>query len=251
MAEKIVLDAGHGGRDYGAVYDGRKEKDDNLKLTIETGEKLKNAGFHVFYTRKADIYYTPYERAASANREEADLFLSIHRNAYSEPDQVSGIVSCIYDANGVQSEIAKKLNENLEEIGFAYQKVEIRPNLVVLRRTNMPAILLQVGYLDSEEDNRLFDESIDKIADAIVDAVLAFMKPEKKEMYHVQVGLFRIESNAEKLLQDLLAEDFSAFISFEEGYYMVLAGKFEELQEAVKLEKKLRDYAYATMIVKR
>lgn len=78
MAYKIVLDAGHGGEDPGAVYKDRKEKDDNLKLTLAVGKILEENGVDVVYTRTTDIYQTPFEKAKAANEAGADfLFLFI------------------------------------------------------------------------------------------------------------------------------------------------------------------------------
>ena len=63
MAYKIVLDAGHGGEDPGAVYKDRKEKDDNLKLALAVGRILEDNGVDVVYTRTTDVYQTPFEKA--------------------------------------------------------------------------------------------------------------------------------------------------------------------------------------------
>ena len=63
MAYKIVLDAGHGGTDPGAVYNGRNEKDDNLALAEAVGKILEDNGVNVVYTRTEDIYQTPFEKA--------------------------------------------------------------------------------------------------------------------------------------------------------------------------------------------
>lgn len=60
MAYKIVLDAGHGGEDPGAVYKDRKEKDDNLKLALAVGRILEDNGVDVVYTRTTDVYQTPF-----------------------------------------------------------------------------------------------------------------------------------------------------------------------------------------------
>ena len=79
MAYKIVLDAGHGGEDPGAVYKDRKEKDDNLKLTLAVGKILEENGVDVVYTRTTDIYQTPFEKAKAANEAGADFFISFHR----------------------------------------------------------------------------------------------------------------------------------------------------------------------------
>ena len=62
MAYKIVLDAGHGGTDPGAIYKERKEKDDNLELTRAVGKILEDNGIDVVYTRTTNVYQTPFEK---------------------------------------------------------------------------------------------------------------------------------------------------------------------------------------------
>ena len=75
---RVILDAGHGGYDNGAQYDGRKEKDDNLRLTLAVGQILEQNGVPVSYTRKSDIYQSPSEKARLGNESGADiLFLFI------------------------------------------------------------------------------------------------------------------------------------------------------------------------------
>jgi len=78
----VVLDPGHGGKDPGAIgYKGLKEKRIVLDVALRVGRILKKKGIHVVYTRKDDQYLTLEERTLIANREEADLFVSIHANS--------------------------------------------------------------------------------------------------------------------------------------------------------------------------
>ena len=77
----VVLDAGHGGANPGAVYEGRQEKDDALALTLAVGAILEEQGVDVYYTRTTDIYESPYQKAEEGNRTGADYFVSIHRNS--------------------------------------------------------------------------------------------------------------------------------------------------------------------------
>ena len=77
----IFLDAGHGGSDPGAVYNGRQDMDDPLALALAVGEILKSYGFNVIYSRTEDIYESPYQKAAKGNASGADIFISIHRNS--------------------------------------------------------------------------------------------------------------------------------------------------------------------------
>ena len=76
MAYSIMLDAGHGGQDPGAVYKGRQEKDDNLKLALAVGKILESNGINVLYTRTTDVYQTPFEKAQLANQAKVDYFIS-------------------------------------------------------------------------------------------------------------------------------------------------------------------------------
>lgn len=70
MPYSIMLDAGHGGRDPGAVYNGRQEKDDTLALTLAVGEILQERGIDVLYTRTTDVYESPYQKAMEATKPE-------------------------------------------------------------------------------------------------------------------------------------------------------------------------------------
>ena len=79
MAATIVIDAGHGGSDGGATYNGRLEKDDNLRLALAVGDLLEQRGYRVVYTRTEDKFDSPVEKARIANRSGADYFVSFHR----------------------------------------------------------------------------------------------------------------------------------------------------------------------------
>ena len=103
MPVSIMLDAGHGGRDPGAVYNGRQEKDDVLKLVLAIGEILQNSGIDVEYTRTTDIYETPFQKATEANEAGVDFFISIHRN--SSP--LGGKYQCTVGDSWVQGSRSK------------------------------------------------------------------------------------------------------------------------------------------------
>lgn len=168
----VILDAGHGGSDFGAVYQGRREKDDNLALTLAVGDLLAQAGVDVLYTRTTDIYETPTAKAQEGNASGADYFISIHRNSSPIPNQYTGIESLVYNRNSTAAGIARNINRNLEAIGFANQGINERPNLAVLRRTRMPAVLVEAGFINNDNDNALFDAQFDAIAQAIADGIL-------------------------------------------------------------------------------
>ena len=167
-----MLDAGHGGRDPGAVYNGRQEKDDTLALTLAVGEILQERGVDVLYTRTTDIYESPYQKAMEANAAGVDFFVSIHRNSYPTDNAVSGVESLVYDKSGIKLEMAENINSQLESVGFINLGVKARPGLVVLRRTQMPAGLVEVGFINSDTDNAIFDDNFNDIALAIAEGIL-------------------------------------------------------------------------------
>ncbi|MCI9018203.1 MAG: N-acetylmuramoyl-L-alanine amidase [Lachnospiraceae bacterium] len=172
MATKIVVDAGHGGSNPGAVYQGRRESDDALRLAMAVGKILEANGYDVTYTRTSDVTQSVGQKAAIANEEGADLFVSIHRNAGEYPGQYSGIQTLIYDDSGIKKQIAENIDANLEALGFRNAGVSIRPNLVVLNSTQMPALLVEAGFIDSDTDNRLFDSRFQAMAQAIADGIM-------------------------------------------------------------------------------
>ena len=169
---RITLDAGHGGSDPGAVYKGRQEKDDTLDLTLAVGDILKKNGIDVYYTRTTDEYETPFKKATDANNSGADLFVSIHRNSSENPNQYSGVETLVYSDTGLKAEVARNINNQLENAGFKNLGVDERKNLVVLKRTKMPAVLVEAGFINNDKDNYLFDEEFDSIAQAIADGIL-------------------------------------------------------------------------------
>lgn len=105
------LQSAHGGRDPGAVYNGRQEKDDALALTLAIGELLQERGIDILYTRTTDIYESPYQKAMEANIAGVDFFISIHRNSYPTDNTVSGVESLIYDKSGIKYKMAQNIND--------------------------------------------------------------------------------------------------------------------------------------------
>lgn len=172
MAYTIVLDAGHGGSNPGAVFEGRQEKDDALALTLAVGQILQQNGVNVIYTRTTDIYETPFQKAQEANQSGADLFVSIHRNSSPYPEMYEGVESLVYSDSGIAAQLARNINNELEEIGFRNIGVSERPNLIVLNSTNMPSVLVEVGFINTESDNILFDTKFDEVAQAIAEGIL-------------------------------------------------------------------------------
>ena len=168
----VVIDAGHGGSDFGAAYQGRQEKDDTLRLALAVGEILERNGVNVIYTRTDDIYETPLRKAQEANAAGADYLVSIHRNSSPYPNQYTGIESLVFNRYGAAARMAQNINRRLTAVGYANQGVNERTNLAILRRTNMPAVLVEVGFINTDRDNVRFDSRFEETAQAIADGIL-------------------------------------------------------------------------------
>ena len=252
MPVTVMLDAGHGGVNPGAVYEGRQEKDDALALVLAIGPILQNNGIDVLYTRTTDVYQTPLQKAELANEADVDYFVSIHRNSFPEDNVVSGVESLVYDLSGVKYEMAQNINAQLETVGFVDLGVKARPNLIVLRRTKMPAVLVEAGFINSNTDNMLFDANFQAIAQAIADGIIETLavQPETLESrYSVQVGAFRNCNYAEDLQEELMEMDFPARIERGDGFFRVRVGDFRTIDEASGLEQRLKRAGYQTVIV--
>lgn len=248
---KVVIDAGHGGADPGAVYNGRKEAEDNLALALELGEFLRNSGVDVVYTRTGDVTQTPFEKASIGNRENADLFVSLHRNSSPNPDEYTGVETLVYDNNGDKVELARRINENLEKVGYQNNGIKQRPGLVVLRRTKMPAVLVETGFINNDKDNQIYDEQLQSIANEIGTAILSMQQEfENKGRYRVQIGLYRLFSNAQYALMQAISKGFSGEIVSKGEYYAVYIGNTNSFEKAKQLEQELKNQGYDTLIVK-
>lgn len=253
MPYKITLDAGHGGYDWGSVYGGRKEKDDSLKLVLALGEKLKEKGFDVHYTRTTDVYQTPYEKASSANNAGSNLFLSFHRNTMPIPGSARGSLALVYEDSGIRSKVATALLNALSAQGFVNLGIEEHPHLILLRQTKMPAVLIELGFINHKDDNTLLDQYFQSIIDTMADALANLLLTEEQinvPQYHINLGVYENRTYAERFLSQLLAQGYQAYIHYDGTYYRIQIGTYNTLKEAVEMEKYLRNAGYSTYILK-
>lgn len=180
MSFRIILDAGHGGFDSGAVYKGRKEKDDSLRLCLLAGDKLIQNGIQVLYTRTVDVYRNANDRIHIANYMEADLFISVHRNASPYPNTYRGVETCIFNSGDKKEIFANHMNCALSQVGFRNLGVSIRKDIPILKYTDMPAILVEVGYIHSDCDNDIFDDNFEEAATAIADGIIMSLEEQRQ-----------------------------------------------------------------------
>ena len=141
----------------------------------------------------------------------------------------------------------------MEAVGFVNKGVKARPNLVVLKRTTMPAVLVELGFINSDTDNQLFDDNFEDIAQAIAEGILDTLEMdgiiETENRYQVQVGAFRNPAYANRVMNELKAQDYPAVVQEENGYFRVRVGEYADLDDASDMERRLKRAGYPTLIV--
>lgn len=177
---KIVLDAGHGGSDSGAPGTmGIHEKHVVLPVALKVGNILVKNGVETIYTRKTDTYLTLQERCNISNSVRPNYFLSIHANAYisEDPDapRPQGIETWYFAGSSDGQKLAQVIqNEIIKETGKVNRGIKTTSGLYVLKNTNAPAILTELGFMTNIEEERLLitDAYQNKLAKAISTGIL-------------------------------------------------------------------------------
>lgn len=167
----VVLDAGHGGSDPGATY-GMDEKWYNLDITLRLEKLLKEKGVNVKLTRSTDVFVGLDERAEMANEWGADVFISIHHNALMK--SMHGTMTFYYPTSYKGKEYATIIHNDLIK-NLGSNDLGIRTaNFVVLRKTKMPAVLVEIGCLtnDGELAKLNTEEYRQKAAESLCESIL-------------------------------------------------------------------------------
>ncbi|MEM7187099.1 MAG: N-acetylmuramoyl-L-alanine amidase [Bacteroidota bacterium] len=160
----VVLDAGHGGHDPGNRGNGYFEKNIALSITLETGRLLeKHDDIQVIYTRKTDKFVELFERGAIANRADADLFVSIHCDAFTNNAHGAGTFVLGLHANERNMEVAKKenevifLEEDFEEnyAGYDPNSPESFIGLTLLQEEFLDQSIMLAGLMQNNFVNQL------------------------------------------------------------------------------------------------
>ncbi len=173
----VIIDPGHGGKDSGAIgIGGVLEKDVILPISKRITEVLERNGIQVIMTRDSDYFVTLPGRVTMAERANADVFVSIHANsAGANRPEVSGLETYHYDsglrlAQIVHSKILQSLNVRDRNVRKA--------RFYVLRKTSMPSILVETGFLTGRDDAAKLRTSAyqNQMADAIAQGILQYLK---------------------------------------------------------------------------
>lgn len=153
------MDAGHGGKDPGAMYDGYNEKDFVLPMALEVGQRLEAAGCRVIYSRDDDTYITLSDRADLANELGADIFISIHANAMPQKPDINGLETYCYKLGGQAEVLANYVHDAILESASPGDRGVRTANYYVLRETDMPAILVETGYMSNADECQMLADA--------------------------------------------------------------------------------------------
>ena len=180
---KIGVDAGHGGRDPGAIGPTKLyEKNVTLVIAKEVESLLMLGGLDVCMTRRDDHTMELWERTNLLNQQKCDLAISIHVNSVVNPT-ANYISTFIQGTGGEAEKLAAKVQvQMIKATGWSDGGVRVK-NLHMTRETKMPAILVECGFISNPEQEQQLRQSEvqEKLAGAIVDGVLAYLGIERKE----------------------------------------------------------------------
>ncbi len=185
MAIKIYIDQGHNptNPNAGAEGNGLREQDLTYRIGVELASLINaNPDLEARLSRPTSETQLGTSNTSSlaarvndANSWGADYFISLHANA-SSASSASGIEGYVYSRNSPAEELSEDIVENLSEAtGLRNRGVFVRPSLYVLRRTAMPATLIELGYITNANDARLMNENPGLFARGIYNGILEFL----------------------------------------------------------------------------
>lgn len=181
--KSIAVDAGHGGRDVGAISPvyGLVEKDVNLAVTRRLAELLSGAEATVVLTREGDAYPDLWERARVANEQKSDVFVSVHHNSGISVSETAKGTETYFKAGSVASKALGVAVQSavVSALGSIDRGVRPSPGYVVLKEAEVPAVLVEVAFLSDPEEEELIKEAWfrDRAAEGIFNGLLKYFHP--------------------------------------------------------------------------
>lgn len=239
---KILVIAGHGAGDCGAVGNGFREAD----LTRELARYVSDAmyGDVMIYNTTRNCYkdIKNNENGARELLKTVDFILELHLNSHTNKNVQGVEVLCKRD-----SVFSRTLAEKVSKCGFSNRGVKLSKDLLNMNycdTIDKPYVLLECGFISNYHDVSVFKNSQKKIAQAIAQSFkVCYNLGEKKsnsKLYRVQVGAFARKENSEKLKKQLITKGFNCFITDkEDGFYRVQCGAFESESNAINYRNQI------------
>ena len=176
-SKRIIIDAGHGGTDYGAIRGDINEKDITLDVAKKVQKELTKLGHKVIMTRSNDEYVSLQDRVAISADKKGDVFVSIHVNSSVKPE-IEGIETHYYhqESMGLAQAVHEALISNLKP----FDRGLFKSKFYVINHTDIPAILCEIGFISNEAEQKLLttEKRKQETAKAIVEGVLNYFGQE-------------------------------------------------------------------------
>lgn len=182
----VIIDPGHGGTDTGCSRDGVMESEINLEISRRLSGKLQALGFDTMLLREDNETDVSLEdRVVRAEAAKADIYVSIHQNAYDEDiDDIKGVETWYYGGRNGGKRLAELVHQNvIEKTGAVDRGIQDTEELYVIKNTSMPACLIETSFLSSRSDRGVIvtGEYQDKMAEGIANGINTYFNP--KTMY--------------------------------------------------------------------
>jgi N-acetylmuramoyl-L-alanine amidase len=171
----VVIDAGHGGHDFGATSNSIMEKHIVQQITNKINSLNQNKNIVIHLTRNSDDFVTLSNRTTIINRLKPDLVLSLHANANPDKNK-SGVelfVSKESKSYDTSNQIAKNLNEILSKNNTLKTTGVKNANFYILKKSEAPSVIIELGYLTNENDQKYLTDQKeqDRIAESIIEFI--------------------------------------------------------------------------------
>lgn len=261
---KLYIDCGHGGNDSGSLNKGRNVLEKNVVLSVgkKVAEKLKGYDIDVKLSRSSDITKSLGSRTSEANNWGADLLVSIHCND-AENRKAQGVETYCYKMK--YKEPAEAIHSELINAKLYTKNRGVKEgNLHMVRESNMPACLVELGFINNVDDIELLVNKQDEFATAIVKGILKYYKIPYKgdnkpvapptnqggELYHRAVsGSFKDKNKALERKAQLERDKFTGvfidpYVKDGVTYQRVIAGSFKDKSLAEKRVADLKSKGY-------
>ena len=224
---KVFLDAGHGGKDPGAVGNNLKEKDINLAVTKEVNRILERHGVTVGTTRTSDTFVELSDRSKKANDFKADILVSIHCNGFHD-STAQGVETYHYPGSVNGKKLAQCIHDEIIKAKLYTKNRGVKSaNFHMLRVPKMPCALIEMAFITNKQDAELLKNKQKEFALAIAKGILNYFgikyieekksnttttSTSKKKLYKVQTGAFAVRENALKQKEQLEKLGFKPII---------------------------------------
>ena len=174
LDKKVVLDAGHGGYDPGALYDGHAEKDITLAIAKKTKALLETAGVKVFMTRSEDRFLSLAERVEISKSISPNMFVSVHVNALATNSAMDGLQTYYYSDSGY--ELAKVMHKEILETGMPNRNIR-KAAFWVCKHNKAPSVLLELGFMTNREERKKLasDKYQDQLAKHVAAGIIKYL----------------------------------------------------------------------------